>query len=280
MSLCSCQTKKQCYDKCMNLKRRPFGDCMRAVRRAVKGDKQVQSMDVRDKRILVTGGAVRIGCSICQSFAASGAEIIIHCRNSVNEAKALSESLGGGKHRVIQADLSVHSEVAEVFKAIGAPVDILINNASRYEPASLLESGIDSAKLDFDVNFFAPLLLMQQFFRQYQGDSGLIINILDQEIGRTTITSGSYGLSRKALLDATLAAAVEMAPRVRVNGLALGPVMPPPDCGQYTMQKTLEKVPLRRKVELCEVGSSCLFLAANDSMTGQILYLDGGQHLL
>lgn len=232
-------------------------------------------VDLRNKRVLVTGGATRIGAAIGRDFVATGAMLVIHCRESKDAAMAMAQELGNGV-KVVTADFSCAAETAQLFDSIGAPVDILVNNASRYQPHPLLES--DEAKDDFEVNFFAPLELMRIFYRQCRGD-GVIINVLDQEIGQTRISSGSYGLSRKALLEATLAAAVEMAPAVRVNALALGPVMPPPGCEHYTMEKTLRTVPLRRKVELEDVVAGCRFLATNNSITGQVLYIDGGQHL-
>lgn len=239
------------------------------------------SMNMKNKRVLVTGGAVRIGSVICQAFASAGAEVVIHCNHSRREADALSASFGNNKkHMVVEADLSVEQQANALFEKIGKPIDILVNNASRYEPKSLIDGDINCSRLDFEVNFFSPLILMKNFYRQYNGEDGTIINVLDQEVGQPSIKSGSYGLSRKILMDATIAAAVEMAPQIRVNAIALGPVIPPPGREHWTMEKTLQTVPLKRKVEIVDIVSGCLFLAENRSMTGQILYLDCGQHLL
>ena len=128
------------------------------------------------------------------------------------------------------------------------------------------------------VNFSAPVRLMQ-YFAEYAGRPGCIINLLDQAICRPDENSFSYALSKKALAEATRAAALQLAPEIRVNGLAPGPVLPPAEMPESRMEKTLRSIPLRRPVALQDLCKGAVFLAENESMTGSVLFIDCGQSL-
>lgn len=236
-------------------------------------------MDIKNKNVLVTGGALRIGQALCKAFAAAGANVIIHCNQSADAArKLLNELGGGGKHRVVCCDFARRDDVAALIGLAGR-LDILINNASIYQPEPLISENPDQVRAHFEINFFAPLMLMKKFYEQLNGGSGCIINFLDQDVAKASAVRGSYSLSRKALRDATLSAALEMAPQVRVNAIAPGPVLPPVGMESSSMQQTLKEVPLARPVDLRDLTQACIFLAENESITGQILYVDCGQHL-
>ena len=130
-----------------------------------------------------------------------------------------------------------------------------------------------------EVNFWAPLELMRSFAKQDIRD-GVIINFVDQEVLKTP-RNGIYSLSRRMLADATLELAAELGPlNIRVNAVAPGPVIPPPEFAANGMKKTLPTLPLRRKVELDDLTNAVLFLAENKSITGAILPVDCGQHLV
>lgn len=230
-------------------------------------------MDINGKRVLITGGAVRIGRALCQAFAEAGAQIIIHYHSSASEAHELRHALSGSGHQVVKCDLNSPEETANLLSRCGK-IDILINNASVY----YLDKDDAKAKEQMQVNFLSPVSLMQQFTAR-RPENGCIINFLDQEVAKETETSSSYSISKRALRDATLNMALEAAPKIRVNAIAPGPVLPPVGLNAPGMQKVLKEVPLGKQIPLKDITDACLFLIHNESLTGQILYVDGGMHL-
>lgn len=235
-------------------------------------------MELNQQRVLITGGAVRVGAALARGFAAAGARVVVHCRNSCAEAAALVRELPGGGHQVVTADLALPGAADAIFDRLGEPVTILVNNASCYRRERDVLSTADERDY-FDVNYFAPLALIRRFAAQPGVPAGAVVNLLDQEIGRAAPRGGAYIHSRRALADATLELAKALAPRIRVNAVAPGPVLPPVWLPESRMAKTLPEVPLGRQVALDDLVSAILFLAANDSITGDILFVDGGQHL-
>ncbi|MFA7230051.1 MAG: SDR family oxidoreductase [Victivallaceae bacterium] len=236
-------------------------------------------MDIAGKTVLITGGAVRIGSEFCRAFASAGARVIIHCNASCVAAETLRMQLPFPEnHKVVKCDFNSSAETELLFSRTGK-VDILINNASIYRPSPLLEESAADIEQHFKINCLAPVLLMKQFAAQPGLKSGCVINILDQEIAGTVPASGGYALSKRALADATLKAALESAPRLRINAIAPGPVLAPPGKEHLGMEKTLKSVPLGRQVALCDLAAASIFLACNESITGQILFVDCGQHL-
>lgn len=237
------------------------------------------AMKIQDSRIFITGGAVRVGAAIARAFAQNGAKLIIHCNRSVREAEQLIAGFGGSGagHSVVRCDLSEPGSAAELAPALRS-ANILINNASVFVRRTLLEESGTEADRQFRINYTAPVELMKLFAETGSGPR-LIINMLDQGILHPDATSFSYAVSKKALAAATEAAALQLAPGIRVNGIAPGPVLPPVELPLSKMEKTLKTVPLGRPVALEDLCSACLFLAQNDSITGEILYVDGGQSL-
>ncbi|MBU8901577.1 MAG: SDR family oxidoreductase, partial [Victivallales bacterium] len=126
------------------------------------------------------------------------------------------------------------------------------------------------------INYSAPMSLMKQFAKQNLSE-GCIINFLD---AKENYSSDPYYISKQALHDATLEAALKFVPKIRVNAIAPGPVLPPPEFNGPGMQDILKNVPLGRQVSLRDISDACLFLVRNESLTGQIIYVDGGQHLV
>lgn len=232
-------------------------------------------MDIKGKNVLVTGGALRIGRAVCEAFAQAGANVMIHCGRSLSEAKALQLKLNAAK--VIQQDLAEDGAAFRIFDQAGR-VDILINNASVFINKAANEESPELAERQMRINYDVPRQLME-LFRGQGLTEGCIINFLDQAVVDARENSGSYLRSKKALADFTLSAAGLWAPAIRVNGIAPGPVLPPPDMKSSTMEKTLKSVPLRRPVAMRDITDSCLFLVRNDSVTGNILFVDCGQHL-
>lgn len=235
---------------------------------------------------LVTGGARRMGRHLARALAEQGADIVLHYLGSEFEASATVGELEkrGAKVVLLQTDLE-DSFLAEdlIYRAADSmekPVDILVNNAAMFGPGSALET--DSQIWDdyHNVNLRAPFLLAQAMAKGLEDDQcGDVINLNDFRALRPSADNFAYTMSKWGLHGLTRNLALALAPKVRVNELALGAVMPPnPGAGSYahTMK---EEIPIGRFVTPEEVCSAMLFLLANGAMTGETLNLDGGQNL-
>ena len=235
-------------------------------------------MKLDGKKVLITGGARRIGGELSRSVAAQGAVVYIHCHKGTAEAETLLAELPGSGHKIFTADFSQPGAAALLAEKCGE-VDVLINNASIYArtPADLNE---EESRRYFEVNFWSPLALMRAFAAPERKTPGAVINILDQEILRPAVENGIYAISRKALGDATVAFALEHASRnLRFNAVAPGPMIPPPGLENSTMSKVLKSVPAGKRVEPDDLVKTVLYIIENDSLTGAVIPLDGGQHL-
>ena len=232
---------------------------------------------------LVTGGARRIGAAIVRRFAEQGWRLAIHCRDSRAEAEALLQDIGGAQagHQILQQDLlrcRLQEDVmAAVLQHYGR-LDCLVNNASVYRRRRMLELSPEQIQEDYRINFAVPFELMR-LYRQ-ACSTGNIINMLDQRVVSVDPGAGSYALAKKSLRDAGLACALEWAPRFRVNAVAPGIVLPPPQLPPETsMRRILQFVPMQKRSSEEEIAEACLFLAQAKTITGQIIYVDGGMHL-
>ena len=219
-------------------------------------------MNIDGKRVLVTGGALRIGRAVCLAFAKAGAQVVIHCNKSLEQAQELLSVLPGSGHKVVQCDLNSPDGLL----SLCGKVDILVNNASVYR--------INDDSQYMQINYEAPFSLMKQFAAQNL-DEGCIINFLDANQNGTD----SYSQSKQCLYDLTLETALKFAPKIRVNAIAPGPVLPPVGLKGPGMQEILKNIPMGKQIPLADITAACLFLVGNDSLTGQIIYVDGGQHL-
>ncbi len=239
-------------------------------------------MDLPGKTVLVTGGAVRIGRALCLAFASTGARVVIHHRASAAPASALAAEIrsAGGVAFTVAGDLARPGAAEAVLRdaiAAAGPVDILVNNAAVFHKDS--PGSLDRSKLqaEFEINLWAPLLLMRAFADQ--GRPGRIVNLLDRRIAGLDPSCLPYELSKKALAEATRSAALYWAPRITVNAVAPGAILPPPGEGPDYIRDHAGPIPAGRSPSPGEIADAVLFLAANDSVTGQILFVDGGQHL-
>lgn len=236
------------------------------------------------KSVLVTGGAVRIGREICLAFAAAGYRVVVHCHRSLEAARKLLaelEQIHPAGHLLIQADLlqpGAAEHLLPIIEAEGIRLDCLVNSASQYRRMPLEEATPADFDQDYGINFRIPFQLMQAFAARVE--SGVVINLLDERVARIDPGAGFYGLAKKSLRDATEAAAVAWAPRIRVNGVAPGLTLPPPGVPQDRLQRLLANVPLQRQVAPEELAAACVFLAETPSVTGLVLFVDGGKHLV
>jgi pteridine reductase len=202
--------------------------------------------------ILITGGAKRVGKMLSEHLAAQGHKIAIHYNNSSPEANDVLKSIGGKKagHFSIQANLCKLNEAETIFSELKTHwqiPDVLINNASTYNRRGMTHYSTSELLEDYNINFFAPLILMR-CFRQV-ADQGSIINMLDKRVLIIDPEAGPYALAKKSLRDATLACASEWAPYFRVNGIAPGTILPPEgvvasDRHQELLNQLLEVVDL------------------------------------
>lgn len=229
-------------------------------------------MDFDGKRVLVTGGALRVGAALCRAFARAGARVTIHCRNSTAQAEKLAAELPGGGHSVVRADFSSGAAGArQLWRQLAAPVDVLVNNASCYRLPEEL------AHLYEPVNFLAPAELMERFAAQEIAE-GAVVNIVDQAVLNPRPEEETrYLESRRRLAGATCEFALRYAGKnLRFNAVAPGPVLPPPGLENSKMEKTLRRVPLGRAVSLDDLAGAVLFLAGCSSITGAVLPVDCG----
>lgn len=235
------------------------------------------------KTALVTGGAVRIGRAISLALSERGARVVVHYRNSAREAAELARHIRsrGGEAWRAAGDLEREGAADELMRtAIGlaGAVDLLVNNAAlfhRDSMATLTEAGL---REEFQVNFFAPLLLTAALARQ--GRDGQAIHLLDRRIASLDPDHVSYTLAKKALAEATRLCALALAPRIRVNAVAPGPALPPPGEAPDYLKEKAGPIPLGRPADPEAIAEAVCFLATQPGVTGQVLYVDGGQHLL
>ena len=240
-------------------------------------------MKLEDAWILVTGGAVRLGRAICEELASNGARVLIHYRSSSDEAEALAESLRmrGGQADTVSGALDTEIGCADVLnQAIQhGTLRGLVNCAAAYE-RHLLEESDEAAMLSqLRPNLFAPLALTRGFAAQ--ADAGVVINLLDRRIAAHDEKAIPYQLSKVALAELTRLAALELAPGIRVNAVAPGPVLPPPglEDSDYLLHQA-GKTPLGQVCDPAAVARAVIFLMKEPAITGQIVFVDGGQHLL
>ena len=234
---------------------------------------------------LVTGGAKRIGRGIALALAGQGFDVAIHCRDSVTEADALAAEIraGGRAAVVLRADLAHESEVVGLVAAAAAalgPVGVLVNNASVFERDEWDDATRESWDAHMEPNLRAPFVLIQQFAHALPaGAHGVAINMLDQRVWSLTPHFVSYTVSRAALWALTQSMALALAPRIRVNAIGPGPALPSPRQSQAQFDRQSASVPLGRGTDPDEIGRALLAILSLPSLTGQMLALDGGQHL-
>jgi NAD(P)-dependent dehydrogenase (short-subunit alcohol dehydrogenase family) len=237
-------------------------------------------MKITGKRVFITGGAVRIGASLVKAFASAEAKVAFSCNQSPKEALQLLSEIGGEKkgHCTVKADFS--GQIPQDFFSRIGKIDILINNASVYFPGKFTEETPFQIETQLRVNFTAPLLLSKLFAEQKKLKEGCIINILDARISDFARADGSYWLSKKCLFELTKQLAVQLAPKIRVNALAPGALLPPAGGIAFSQKAAAKATTLKRLPKMRELVNAALFLVGNDAVTGQTIFIDGGRHLL
>ena len=235
---------------------------------------------------LVTGAGLRIGRAIAVDLAAHGHAVALHYRSSEEEARAVMKTIvdAGGRAALVRADLAdpVAAErlVAAAADALGGPVLTLVNNASLFEADTLATLTPAGWQAHLSVNTLAPLLLTQALAAALPaGKKANVINMIDQRVWRLDPTFMSYTASKAALWTLTRTTAQALAPYVRVNAIGPGPTLQSTHQSAADFAAEAASVPLERGPDLAEICRAVRFLLETPSMTGQMLALDGGQHL-
>jgi NAD(P)-dependent dehydrogenase (short-subunit alcohol dehydrogenase family) len=241
-------------------------------------------MSKSHKVAVVTGGARRIGRAIVEDLAGHGWSVIIHCNSSRTEADRLAASIerGGGRAGVVQADLAdleATGRIVDDSTTLFGKPSLLVNNASMLTEDHVGSLEPDLFNRQMTVNFAAPVFLSQAFAEIAAAGSN-IVNIVDQRAWRTAPTYFSYQMSKSALWAATRTLAQALAPRIRVNAIAPGPVLKNTRQDQGDFDAQTVALPLGHAPDLAEFGRTIRYLVENRSITGQMIGLDGGQHLV
>jgi len=237
----------------------------------------------RRRAALVTGGAKRIGRAICLELAAAGFDVAIHHRDSEAESAEVARSVEALGRRAVRlsADLAdvvaTHALIGQAVEALG-PISVLVNNASVFADDRLDTITGESWRQHLDINLRAPVLLAQAFAAQAPEGSA-IINILDQRVLKPDPRFFSYGLSKSALWAATRTMAQALAPRIRVNGVGPGPTLPSVHQTPEEFEAEAQATLLQRAGRPEAVAATVRWLVDADLVTGQMIAVDGGQHL-
>ncbi|ODN71471.1 SDR family oxidoreductase [Methylobrevis pamukkalensis] len=234
---------------------------------------------------LVTGGARRIGRAIAVGLARAGFRVAIHCNTSRAEAQRVVAEIAaaGGEAAIVRGDLADAAAVAELIpqaEAALGPVSLVVNNASMFVGDTVDDLDPDLFARQMAVNLAAPCLLASQLAaRLPDGWSGNVVNMIDQRVWRLTPNFFSYTLAKSALWTATRTMAQGLAPRIRVNGIGPGPTLANERQSPEDFRRQSEAVLLGAGPGTDEIVAAVLFLVTTPSITGQMLALDGGQHL-
>ncbi len=235
-------------------------------------------------KIIITGGATRIGAAIAEKLSGLNIEIVIQFNKSKSNAEKLKKKLSikGTKIYLIQADLSKDKDVNKIIKFAKTKLkyfDCLINNASLFENDKLENFTSESWEKHISINLKAPATLSKEFSKNTKGKNNNIINIIDQRVFKLTPFFFSYTLSKTGLYTLTKTSAMSLAPKIRVNGIAPGPTLKNKRQSEKHFRKQYSATPLKRQVDVDQVCNAVDFFIKNRSITGQVLALDSGQSL-
>ena len=235
-------------------------------------------------KIIITGAATRMGAAIAKKLSGPNVEIVIHYNRSKVSAKKLQKQLKKDKTKVwlVKGDLSKESDLKKIIKFAKSKLkyfNCLINNASLFENDNLKNFTSKSWGNHINVNLKAPAYLTKEFAKNTRGKNNNIINIIDQRVFKLTPFFFSYTLSKTGLYTLTKTSAMELAPNVRVNGIAPGPTIKNKRQTDNHFKKQYLATPLKRQVNVKDICSAVDFFIKNSSITGQVIAIDSGQSL-
>jgi len=239
---------------------------------------------VEANKIIITGGATRIGAAIAKSLSGPRVEIVIHFNKSKFKAEKLKKELSKSQTKVylVKGDLSKETDVNKILKFAKSKLkyfDCLINNASLFENDKLENFTTDNWGRHLRTNLRTPALLSKEFAKNIKGKNNNIVNIIDQRVFKLTPYFFSYTISKTGLYTLTKTSAMSLAPRIRVNGIAPGPTLKNKRQSEKHFKKQYMATPLKKQVDVEEICSAVDFFIKNRSITGQVLAIDSGQNL-
>ena len=240
-----------------------------------------------NKTILITGAAQRIGKEIALSFFNKGWDIVIHFNSSRLEAEALADKMNSERSNsamIVQANLDNADEVTKLVKKTlskNSRIDALINNASTFYPTPVGTFSEENWNALMGSNLKAPLFLIQSFHKELEKNQGFIINITDINVDKALINHSIYLAAKSGLQTLTKSLAKELAPNIRVNAIAPGAILEPPNVEWTTEQKNniIHAVPMNRMGTEKDIVDAAMYLSEAEYVTGQILNIDGGKSL-
>ena len=236
------------------------------------------------RKIIITGGATRIGAAIAEELSGPNIKIIIQYNKSKSKAEKLKSKLkkNGTIVNLVKGDLSKEKDILKIIKFSKSKMkffDCLINNASIFENDKLENFNSKSWEKHLSTNLKAPALLSKEFSKNTRGKNNNIINIIDQRVFKLTPFFFSYTLSKSGLYTLTKTSAMSLAPKIRVNGIAPGPTIKNKRQSDKHFKKQYLATPLKQQVNVEEICKAVKFFIENNSITGQILAMDSGQSL-
>lgn len=237
------------------------------------------------KSVLITGAARRIGRQIALDLARDGWDVAIHCNTSVAEAEEVRRCVteAGRRAVVVRGDLAradVPERLVDEARSGLGGISVLINNASVFEPDNVGKLTLESWTRHQDTNLRAPVMLAQAFARYLpEGENGNVINIIDQRVWKLNPNFFSYTTSKSGLWTATRTLAQALAPRIRVNAIGPGPALPSQRMDEAEFRKQARLTLLGRGTSPEEISQAVKFILSQPALTGQMIALDGGQHL-
>ena len=236
------------------------------------------------QRIIITGGATRIGAAIAEKLSGPNKQIIIHYNKSKAKAENLKKKLQnyGSKIYLVKGNLSKEKDVMKIVKFAKSKLkyfDCLINNASLFENDKLENFSSKSWENHISTNLKAPAILSKEFSKNIRGKNNNIINIIDQRVFKLTPYFFSYTISKTGLYTLTKTVAMSLAPNIRVNGIAPGPTIKNKRQSQKHFRKQYLATPLKRQVDVEHICNAVDFFIKNRSITGQVISVDSGQSL-
>ena len=237
------------------------------------------------KAALVTGGGQRIGRALCLALADAGFAVAVHHLRSGKAAEAVAAAIRdrGGKAVALAADLTDEAALTNLLPRAAAalgPIGVLVNNASVFEGDTIDTATRDSWERHLAVNLRAPFVLTQEFARHLPAEQGgVIVNLLDERVWSLTPYFVSYTVTKSGLWTLTQTMALALAPRIRVNGIGPGPTLPSPRQSHEQFLQQCRSMPLQRGTSPDEIAAALRFILDAPAMTGQMIALDGGQHL-
>ncbi|MEM0993584.1 MAG: SDR family oxidoreductase [Bacteroidota bacterium] len=237
---------------------------------------------VKKQSALVTGSAIRLGKHIALALAEKGYDIVIHCNSSVLAAEETAEEIRsiGSKCAIFQHDLRATDGMKKLLKQVTAlfpRLSVLVNSASAYTQATIMDTTPEIFDQQFDVNIRAPFFMTQAFAKVV--GKGNVVNIIDNKVGFNQYQYAAYLLAKKSLADFTKMAALELAPKIRVNAVAPGVVLPASSRSKEYIEWRKKSIPLHKQGNTKHITDAILSLLDNDFISGQMLVVDGAENI-